>query len=82
MAKSCSRSSRLKGEARDNASTVPYLKSETGSETTMCELHARSVLGFSAGHRLGVELENPLLGSSWIFNAFVVLELDILVDNL
>ena len=61
---------------------MSYLKSETGSENTMCELHARSVLGFSIDHRLGVELANPLLGSSWIFNAFVVLELDILVDNL
>ena len=61
---------------------MSYLRSETGTETKMCELHARSVLGFSAGHRLGVELANPLLGSSWIFNAFVVLELDILVDNL
>ena len=46
----------------DNAWTVSYLKSETGIETTMCELHARSALGFSAGHRLGVELENPLPG--------------------
>ena len=62
MAKSCPRSSRLKGEARDNALTMSYLRSETGTETTMCELHARSVLGFSAGHRLGVELENPLPG--------------------
>ena len=61
---------------------MSYLKFETGSETTMCELHTRSVLGFSIDHRLGVELANPLLGSSWIFNAFVVLELDILVDNL
>ena len=61
---------------------MSYLKSETGSETTMCELHARIFLGFSIDHRLGVELANPLLGSSWIFNAFVVLELDILVDNL
>ena len=61
---------------------MSYLKYETGIETTMCELHARSVLGFSVVHRLGVELANPLLGSSWIFNAFVVLELDILVDNL
>ena len=60
---------------------MSYLKSETGIETIMCELHARSALGFSAGHRLGVELANPPLGSSWIFNAFVVLELDILVDN-
>ena len=61
---------------------MSFLKSETGSETTMCELHARSVLGFSVDHRLGVELANPLLGSSWILNAFVVLELDIMVDNL
>ena len=61
---------------------MSYLRSETGTETTMCELHARSVLGFSVDHRLGVELANPLLGSSWILNAFVVLELDILVDNL
>ena len=61
---------------------MSYLKSETGIETTMCELHARSVLGFSVGHRLRVELANPLLGSSWIFNAFIVLELDILIDNL
>ena len=59
---------------------MSYLKSETGSGTTMRELHARSALGFSIDH-LGVELANPLLGSSWIFNAFVVLELDILVDN-
>ena len=61
---------------------MSFLKSETGSETTMCELHARSVLGFSVDHRLGVELANPLLGSSWVFNAFVVLELDILIDKL
>ena len=61
---------------------MSFLKSENGSETTMCELHARMVLGFSIDHRLGVELANPLLGSSWIFNVFVVLELDILVDNL
>ena len=60
---------------------MSYFKSETGSETTMCELHARTALGFSVGHRLGVELANQLLGSSWIFNAFVVLELGILVDN-
>ena len=61
---------------------MSFLKSETGSETTMCELHARSVLGFSVDHRLGVELANSLLGSSWIFNAFVVIELDFLIDNL
>ena len=61
---------------------MPYLRSETGIEIKMCELHARRVLGFSVGHRLGVQVANPLLGSSWIFNAFVVLELDILVDNL
>ena len=51
---------------------MSYLRSETGTETKMCELHARSVLGFSAGHRLGVELENPLLGGGATAVALIV----------